>query len=224
MATRAELEKHLEDPRVQAFLGMIRDAEGTAKGADPYRVFGGSHKKQLESLDKATFPKWGFTETNGKNNSSTATGAYQFLERTWKDEAKKLGLKDFSPESQDLAAVSLLAQNGALKAILAGDFEKAVAKSNRTWASLPGSPYAQKTRSMEFVNNSIQQHLGGFDMDEGEQYVASEEPQDPKTMPSVNKTLNSQTPTGIEKVAKTANALNSLLTLALKVWGLFRKR
>lgn len=42
MATKAELEKHLDDPRVQAFLAMIRDAEGTSKGADPYRVYGGS--------------------------------------------------------------------------------------------------------------------------------------------------------------------------------------
>jgi muramidase (phage lysozyme) len=229
MATRAELEKHLDDPRVQAFLAMIRDAEGTSKGADPYRVYGGSHKNQLESLDKPTFHKWGFKQTDGKNNSSTATGAYQFLERTWKDEAKKLGLKDFSPESQDLAAVSLLSQNGALKEILSGDFNKAVAKSNRTWASLPGSPYSQKTRSTEFVNSSIQRHLGDAP-EEGNQYAAVEEPQNPKTTPVVSKTSTSQTPpvmesvAKIEEVAKTANVLHSLLTLAVKVWGLFRKR
>ena len=223
MATRAELEKHLNNPNVQAFLAMIRDAEGTAKGKDPYRVYGGSHTKQLDSLDKAEFPKWGFTQTDGKSNSSTATGAYQFLERTWKDESKKLGLKDFSPLSQDIAAVSLLAQNGALAAILAGDFEKAIAKSNRTWASLPGSPYAQNTRSTDYVNASIQRHLGNLDGDGNVEEIAAVT-SDPKTIPSVSKKLTSHAPTGIDKVAQTTNALNSLLTLGLKVWGLFRKR
>lgn len=221
MATKAELEKHLDNPNVQAFLAMIRDAEGTSKGKDPYRVYGGSATKQLESLDKAEFPKWGFKQTDGKNNSSTATGAYQFLERTWKDESKKLGLKDFSPLSQDIAAVSLLAQNGALSAILAGDFEKAIAKSNRTWASLPGSPYAQKTRSTDYVNASIQRHLGNLDGDVEEIAAVTS---DPKTSPSVSKKVTSQAPAGIDKVAQTTNVLNSLLTLGLKVWGLFRKR
>ena len=221
MATRAELEKHLDDPRIQALLAMIRDAEGTAKAADPYRVYGGSHKNQLASLDEATFQKWNFNQTDGKKNSSTATGAYQFLERTWKDEAKKLGLKDFSPRSQDLAAVSLLAQNGALSALLANDFNKAVEKSNRTWASLPGSPYAQKTRSNEFVQNSIQRHLGE-PIESGTELAG--EPQSPKMTPSVNQTSISQAPTGIDNVAKTATVLNSLLTLALRVWGLFQKR
>lgn len=221
MATKEELEKHLDNPNVQAFLAMIRDAEGTSKGKDPYRVYGGSATKQLESLDKAEFPKWGFKQTDGKNNSSTATGAYQFLERTWKDESKKLGLKDFSPLSQDIAAVSLLAQNGALSAILAGDFEKAIAKSNRTWASLPGSPYAQKTRSTDYVNASIQRHLGNLDSDVEEIAAVTS---DPKTSPSVSKKVTSHAPAGIDKVAQTTNVLNSLLTLGLKVWGLFRKR
>ena len=131
--------------------------------------------------------------------------------------------------SDFLAAVSLLSQNGALKAILDGDFDKAVAKSNRTWASLPGSPYSQKTRSTEFVNNALQRHLGTASTD-NDQYASKEEPQNPKTTPVVNKTSTSQTPpvmesvAKIEDVAKTANVLHSLLTLAVKVWDLFRKR
>lgn len=155
-----ELESYLQNENVQAFLSMLRDAEGTSKGVDPYRVYGGSAKNQLKSLDKPAFSAWGFTQTDGKKNKSTATGAYQFLESTWKDLSKKYGFTDFSPKTQDMAAVALLKQNGALPHILSGDFSKAVQKSNRTWASLPGSPYAQKTRSMDFVQDSISKGLG----------------------------------------------------------------
>lgn len=155
-----ELESYLDNKNVQAFLGLIRDTEGTAKGADPYRVYGGSTKNQIKDLSKPDFKRWGFTQTDGKKNTSSASGAYQFLERTWNGLAKQHGLKDFSPRSQDLGAIALLKQSGALDAILKGDFDTAVKKANRTWASLPGSPYAQHTRSNDYVAQSLAKHLG----------------------------------------------------------------
>ena len=155
-----QLENYLEDKNVQAFLALIRDAEGTAKGADPYRVYGGSAKNQIKDLSKPDFKRWGFTQTDGKKNTSSASGAYQFLERTWNGLAKQYGLTDFSPRSQDLGAVALLKQSGALDAVVKGDFDTAVKKANRTWASLPGSPYAQRTRSNDYVAQSLAKHLG----------------------------------------------------------------
>ena len=155
-----QLENYLEDKNVQAFLALIRDTEGTAKGADPYRVYGGSAKNQIKDLSKPDFKRWGFTQTDGKKNTSSASGAYQFLERTWNGLAKEYGLTDFSPRSQDLGAIALLKQSGALDAIVKGDFDTAVKKANRTWASLPGSPYAQHTRSNDYVAQSLAEHLG----------------------------------------------------------------
>ena len=154
-----QLENYLEDKNVQAFLALIRDTEGTAKGADPYRVYGGSPKNQIKDLSKPDFKRWGFTQTDGKKNTSSASGAYQFLERTWNGLAKEYGLTDFSPRSQDLGAIALLKQSGALDAIVKGDFDTAVKKANRTWASLPGSPYAQHTRSNDYVAQSLAKHL-----------------------------------------------------------------
>ena len=155
-----QLDNYLGDKNVQAFLALIRDTEGTAKGADPYRVYGGSAKNQIKDLSKPDFKRWGFTQTDGKKNTSSASGAYQFLERTWNGLAKEHGLTDFSPRSQDLGAIALLKQSGALDSIVKGDFDTAVKKANRIWASLPGSPYAQHTRSNEYVAQSLAKHLG----------------------------------------------------------------
>lgn len=43
----------------------------------------------------------------GNGTHTTAAGRYQFLSSTWADEAKRLGLSDFSPASQDAAAWDL---------------------------------------------------------------------------------------------------------------------
>ena len=230
MSTK-QLEQYLSNPNVQAFLGLIRDTEGTAKGADPYRVYGGNAKNQMESLATPNFKKWGFTQTDGKKNTSSASGAYQFLEKTWNNLAKEHGLKDFSPRSQDLGAIALLQQNGSLPHILNGDFGKAVQKSNKTWASLPGSPYAQHTRSMEYVNNSLQKHLGQpielsrYEGDESPKTKAletstSQETPVQKTETANNQPSKSQTTINNQVKQVTDNKLINLLT---KVWRLFRK-
>lgn len=156
-----DLDKYLDDPNVRAFLEVIKDAEGTSKANDPYSVFGGSVKNQLESLDKTpSFTKWGFKQTDGKKNRSSATGAYQFIAPTWRELQKQYGFDDFTPRTQDLGAIALLQKNGALPYILSGDFNTAVKKANGTWASLPGSPHAQRTRDMAYVQRSLSKHLG----------------------------------------------------------------
>lgn len=195
-----QLENYLEDKNVQAFLALIRDTEGTAKGADPYRVYGGSAKNQIKDLSKPDFKRWGFTQTDGKKNTSSASGAYQFLERTWNGLAKEYGLTDFSPRSQDLGAIALLKQSGALDSIVKGDFDTAVKKANRTWASLPGSPYAQHTRSNDYVAQSLAKHLGE-DVDLTKYKMPAGAP-DPKQEAPTSKTV-STLPSVQDKVTET---------------------
>lgn len=195
-----QLDNYLEDKNVQAFLALIRDTEGTAKGADPYRVYGGDAKNQIKDLSKPDFKRWGFTQTDGKKNTSSASGAYQFLERTWNGLAKEYGLTDFSPRSQDLGAIALLKQSGALDAIVKGDFDTAVKKANRTWASLPGSPYAQHTRSNNYVAQSLAKHLGE-DVDLAKYKMPVGEP-NPKQEAPTSKTV-STSPSVQDKVTET---------------------
>lgn len=142
MATRENFEKLLNAPNVQKMLNLIASAEGVKHGYNT--LFG---NERLSDLSWHPGIKKGFTQTDGKKNATTAAGRYQFLEDTWNGVAKQLGLKDFSPKNQDIAAVALLAQNGALPSVLKGDFKTAIQKSGSTWASLPSSPYAQPKKS-----------------------------------------------------------------------------
>ena len=68
---------------------------------------------------------------------------------TWGDFIRSAGPHDFSPESQDKFAVWCIKRRGALDDVLAGRIETAVQKCAKEWASLPGSPYGQPTRTLE---------------------------------------------------------------------------
>lgn len=127
----------VNDPQVQAFLWLIRVGEGTT-GPNGYRtMFGGG----LFS-DYADHPR---QVINRSGYSSSAAGAYQNITQTWDEMRTKYALPDFSPASQDIAAVGLIKRRGALGDVLAGRFRQAINKCNREWASLPGSPYGQPT-------------------------------------------------------------------------------
>lgn len=80
---------------------------------------------------------------------STAAGAYQINWPTWTDLVRLYGFEDFTPATQDLAAVALIAMVDAVEDVLAGRVPTAIAKCAIKWASLPGSPYGQPKRSLD---------------------------------------------------------------------------
>lgn len=131
----------LNNANVQAMLRVIRAGEGTADDAGYSRMFGGAQFGSFDDHPRQKVTKWGYT--------STAAGAYQLLSKVWDETRGLMGLRDFSPASQDLAAVGRIAARGALDDVVAGRFEVAIRKLNKEWASLPGSPYGQKTITME---------------------------------------------------------------------------
>jgi muramidase (phage lysozyme) len=149
----------LEGANVRAFLHTIRVGEGTADPMGYRRHFGGSHFDTY-----ADHPRRIITAGLGANRyDSSAAGAYQFLTKTWTECAAALGLADFSPRNQDVAALFLIDRRRALDDVIAGRFEDAVKKCAREWASLPGSPYGQPTKTMAQALATYMQAGGGLE-------------------------------------------------------------
>ena len=139
----------------RALLDTIALAEGTA-GPQGYntmfthRTFG----------DLSRHPR----QVNRSNGyASDAAGRYQFLSTTWDGVAKELGLQDFSPQSQDVAALQLVRRRGV-------DPDQpltreTLAKLAPEWASLPTlegrSYYGQPVRPADKLLGHYQQRLGG---------------------------------------------------------------
>lgn len=126
----------------KAFLDMLAWSEGTDKKRQPTNnrgydvIVGGSlftdysdHPRKLVTLN----PKL----------KSTAAGRYQLLSRWWDAYRKQLGLKDFSPASQDAVALQQIKERRALELIDSGDIRQAIDRCSNIWASLPGAGYGQ---------------------------------------------------------------------------------
>lgn len=143
------------NPNMKAFLMTIRYAEGT-NGPDGYRtMFTG----RLFDNGYVDHPR---VANCAGSLCSTAAGAYQFLSNTWDYLSVRLNLSDFSPQNQDLAAIELIREKGALNDVLEGRFETAITKVNRVWASLPGSPYGQPTKTMAQLETAYSNYQGNF--------------------------------------------------------------
>lgn len=133
-------------PNARRWLDTIAFAEGTWGGSGPrYDItFGYQPIKDLSKHPDRVVKSGGY--------ASAAAGAYQFMPSTWARAQKALGLKDFGPTSQDLAALQLLRWRGV-------DPDKDpltrenVAKVAGEWASLPTmagkSAYGQPVKSFE---------------------------------------------------------------------------
>lgn len=147
----------LNNRNVQAMLRVIRAGEGTADDGGYSRLYGGAQFSGYADHPRKAVTRWGIT--------STAAGAYQFLSRTWDETRRIMNLPDFSPRSQDLGALGRIAARGALADVLAGRFTTAIRKLNKEWASLPGSPYGQKTMRFDAAL-AIYQGNGGMQVEQ----------------------------------------------------------
>jgi muramidase (phage lysozyme) len=144
----------LNNANVQAFLRVIRRGEGTADSNGYRRIFGGQLFTSYADHPRIVVRKSGY--------SSSAAGAYQFIISSWDETKRIMNLKDFSPASQDLAAVGRIMARGALDDVKAGRFETAIKKVAKEWASLPFSPYGQPTISMDTAKSVYTAFNGNF--------------------------------------------------------------
>ena len=143
--TRDELLAISREPNVAAFLRAIRLGEGTRDDAGYRRIVGGGsfasfadHPRQMVWIPRYSV-------------NSSAAGAYQFLGKTWDGLVRQYGFPSFDPQWQDAGAVGLIIGRKALDAVRRGDIRAAIALCRNEWASLPGSPYGQRTEAMDAV-------------------------------------------------------------------------
>jgi muramidase (phage lysozyme) len=126
----------------RAVLSVIANAEGTGSSYNfifSYRKFSSyaDHPRQVVCSG---------------GYCSDAAGRYQFLSTSWDETRRGLGIRDFTPDSQDKGAVKRMEAFRGVRehsSVLSRPaFERMIYKLNREWASLPGSPYGQPTKSM----------------------------------------------------------------------------
>lgn len=156
--TKDQLSIALTNPNVVAFLKMIRHCEGTAT-PDGYRYMFGStpnHPSLIPNYMDHPRKYFDYTDHTGKHLRTSAAGAYQFIISTWDSLKSRLGLYDFTSHSQDLAALELIAEQGALTDIERGQFDMAINKVKKIWASLPGSGNNQPEKSLAEAKNWYQ--------------------------------------------------------------------
>lgn len=155
------------EANVKKFLDFL----GRAEGADYNTIVGGSKFSDFRAHPRVI----GLTTKEG---TSTAAGKYQIVGSTYDAVAPKLGIRDFSPDSQDKIAVELIRQKGALEDVRNGNFDAAVGKLGNIWASLPSSPYSQPKRSAEWVAKE----LGSSTTTQYQNYAPVRKNVDPKSL------------------------------------------
>jgi muramidase (phage lysozyme) len=141
---------------VRAFLDTIGYAEGT--GDDYNIIFTFARFSSFADHPRIIKCSYGLC--------SDAAGRYQFLSTTWDNLANRLSLPDFSPESQDRAAVLLLKDAGVYGTVsnIANydDFSYAAYRVGTTWASFPGSPYGQPKHSASTLYSKFKEFLNRY--------------------------------------------------------------
>lgn len=169
--------------------GQQRTSEGAYEPGAPYSGSGGAGtKEQRAMLDAIAFAEgtrgepnngyktlFGFGQFDDYSRhpdkvvrsgryASAAAGRYQFMPDTFNRLANKLGLKDFSPASQDKAAIELAREYGVTQELLAkeGMSPKVSALLGRQWASFPGKSIGldQPTKKLKDIQNTYQKSLG----------------------------------------------------------------
>ena len=142
------------NPSEKAFLDTISWAEGTLTKYGYHTLFGGELIEDLSRHPNRCIP----FRSKGKRLCSTAFGRYQILDIHAQD-------MSFAPQEQDKWAMKKLKEIGAIAHLKAGDIEKAIVSSCKTWSSLPchyndaRGYYDQPTKSMTSLLSKYQERL-----------------------------------------------------------------
>ena len=151
---RAKAESMLKDQNFSDFRDLIAASEGGTYN----RLFGFDNQGRPRYFsDFSKFPDSPakYQKADGTIGESNDAGRYQINIKTYNRLAKRLGITDFSPRSQDIIANALILENSkASKALQDGDIGAAVSALNKVWVSLPGGPNGVGHRSLQFIQDA----------------------------------------------------------------------
>lgn len=168
-------------PAARALLDAI--ASGESSGSYDV-IYGGSRFSDFSDHPRQYMP---ITSGPNEGKKSSAAGKYQFLASTWDNLKSRLGLTDFSPESQDLAAWTLAQdeykrQTGRdlLADLEAGDTSRVASALKGQWTSLPGG--IEQGRTSEQFSQLYGSALGGDNALTGRGLPPSDMPSTPPSL------------------------------------------
>lgn len=158
----------VNDVNIKALQTAIRKCEGTDAPDGFNYLFGSSIHNTRRFTDMSHHPNQKFPF--GKDNFSDAAGAYQIMYATEQGLIKQLvsfGMTieeatRFDEATQNLKCVLLFSNHNCCQRIMNGDFDYAIGILNKTWASLPGSPYGQPTHDITEVTQWYQAASGNI--------------------------------------------------------------
>lgn len=144
------------EANLKAFLSVIRQVEPNPPGSYTSLVGGGQFNDFSDHPARKGWPGVG---------GSTAAGAYQITLRTWREVLKRVPLPDFSPQSQDIAAVTILQfpwRQNAYSDVLAGNFDLALRKLSLEWEAFEKMLAGQYPVTLDSAKQLYAQNGGGF--------------------------------------------------------------
>jgi muramidase (phage lysozyme) len=141
--------------KVTAMLDLVAWAEGTDTSYN--RIYTGAEFTDYSKHPDRVMCSAGLC--------SAAAGRYQFMPATWGTVKAKLNLPDFSPASQDKAAVQLMKDSGCYGAAVRGDVAAFADRCWTVWASFHGSNGAkldkrQRSHPIATLQAKYQELLG----------------------------------------------------------------
>lgn len=224
MTEQEFLRKFRGTPEAQKLLKTIRFAEGTAGPQGYQTMFGGGKFSDFSRHPDRVIRSGGY--------SSAAAGAYQFLPGSWQSHQKALGLSDFSPANQDLAALraarNRLMPIGGLSVLQKEGFSPRVSAALAPeWASFPTesgrSYYGQPVKPLSKL-----QEVYGDSVTTPQVAAAAPAPSSRRTVEDIiSSALGGQPKPEVEKRKSLAETLrdslvNSMIQGALNPMGMFQ--
>jgi muramidase (phage lysozyme) len=131
------------DPQARANLQIFAHALAGAEDHDYNKIVGGG---RFDDFSKHP----GQVGLKTKDGPSTAAGRYGITGTTYRALSQQGGYKDFTPETQDRMEMALLHQSGAMRDVVAGNFDGAMKKVGGIWQGVPsGTSKNQGKRTPE---------------------------------------------------------------------------